>query len=50
MYIRETISSRGISIDTFHLPFSFKYDNFCHFVTETDNYVKVKLVAFRAEL
>jgi hypothetical protein len=50
MYIKETISSRGTSVDTFHLPFSYKFDNFCHFVTYTENYVKVKQVGFRAEL
>lgn len=50
MYIRETISRRGTSVDTFHLPFSYRYDNFCHFVAYTENYVNVKQVGFRAEL
>jgi len=53
VFIRENISTRlrgRVLVDTFHLPYSYKYDNFCDFVTYTENYVKYKQMGFRAEL
>lgn len=37
-------------VETFHLPESFKYDNFCELVTYTENYVILKEKGFRGEL
>ena len=51
MFIKENISSKGKAIiDTFHLPYSYKYDSFCDFVFYQENYGKFKQVGLRAEL
>ena len=51
MFIRENISTKGKGvIDTFHLPYSYKFDNFCDFVFYEENYAKFKQVGLRAEL
>ena len=41
--IKENITSGGkVLKDTFHLPFAYKYDNFCDFVIYTEHYGKYK--------
>ena len=37
-------------IETFHLPFAYKYDNFCDFVTYSEDYVTHKQVGYRGEI
>jgi hypothetical protein len=37
-------------VQTFHLPESFKYDNFCELVTYAENYVLFKEKGITAEL
>ena len=49
--VQENISSKGHVVkETFHLPFAYKYDNFCDFVTYTEDYATHKQVGYRAEI
>ena len=49
--MRENISSsKNNIIDSLHLPFQYKYDNFCDFIIYTENHVFKKFCGFRSEL
>ena len=49
--MRENISTlKNNIIDALHLPFQYKYDNFCDFITYTENHVYKKYCGFRSEL
>lgn len=53
VYIKENISTkqRGrVLVDTFHLPYAYKYDNFCEFLYYEENHVKFKQAGMRAEV
>ena len=53
VFIKENISTRNrgrVLVDTFHLPYAYKYDNFCEFLYYEENHVKFKQIGIRAEV
>lgn len=53
VFIKENISTkqRGrVLVATFHLPYAYKYDNFCEFLYYEENHVKFKQAGMRAEV
>ena len=51
LQIRESISKKGkVIIEILHLPFRYKFDNFCEFSTYTEDYGNFKEKGFLTQL